>query len=130
MNVGGRYPVAAAALGSLFGAPQGLANDGIGQHETRLGDERDRQADDLTTLLVGLDLDTNLLALQPRERATDPLASCEQAFQLDPGLITGPSRKIGGSHQGPVDAGGRYLQMVLALDGVMRVEHRGQAAGD
>src|SRR5215831_8311602 len=108
MNVGGRYPVAAAALGSLFGAPQGLANEGIGQHETCLGDERDRQADDLATLLVGLDRDANLLSLQPREGATEPLASCEQAFELDPGLITRPSRKIGGSYHRPVDAGGRY----------------------
>src|SRR5215467_9545237 len=124
MNVDRRNPVAARALGSLFGAPQGLANEGIGKQETRLGDEADRQADDLATLLFRLELDLNLLSLQPCERATEPLAPGEKVFELDPGLITGPVRKIGGSHQGPVDAGGRHLEIVLALDGVMRIEHR------
>src|SRR5215831_8831634 len=111
MNVGRRKPVADTALGSLFGAPQGLANEGIAQQETRLGDEMDRQADDLATLLVGLDLDVNLLSLQPRKRATKPFASCEQILELDLGLIPGPIRKIGASHQGSVDAGGRHLQI-------------------
>src|SRR6516164_8114790 len=132
MNVGGRCPVAGTALGSalgtalgsLFGTPQGLANESIGKHEARLGDETDRQADDLAAVFFRLDLDANLLSLQPGERATKPLASREQVFELDPGLMTGPSHKIGGSHQGPIDAGGRYLEMVLALDGVMLIEHR------
>src|SRR5262249_31439366 len=106
MNVGRRNPVAARALGCLFGAAQGLANEGIGQQETCLANETDRQADDLVALLVRLDLDANLLSLQPCERATEPLAPGEQVFELDPGLIAGPIRKIGGSHQGPVDAGG------------------------
>src|SRR5262249_8737634 len=46
--------------GGPFGALQRLANEGIGEHEARLGDQADWQADQLASLLVRLDLDANL----------------------------------------------------------------------
>ena len=96
----------------LLGAPQRLANELVRQHQTRLGDERDRQADDLPAQLIELDLDAHLVAFDALEHAAKPLAALDRLLHLDLGLVARPVLEIGWPHQRPVDARRGNLERV------------------
>src|SRR5690349_13290973 len=71
-GIHGRGPIAVCFPGCLFGTPQCLANEFVGQHEPGFADEPDRQADDLAPQLVEINLDADLVPFHALQDAAEP----------------------------------------------------------
>ena len=69
----------------------------------------------MTRLVVGRD-----------DLAAKALAALDHVAELDLGLVADEALEVAGAHQRPVDAGRRDLEVILAVDRILDVEHRRQ----
>src|SRR5512134_3313564 len=122
--LGSHGAVRDARSSPLFRAGQRLANELVGQDETRLADERERQPEVRATGPLEIDRDPDLARLVALERAAEPLAALDRLAQLD--LVL----EVRGTHERTIDAGRGDLEPVAAGHEVVRIEQRGDLPRD
>src|SRR5262249_12841016 len=99
-------------------------NELVGEYQLRLqhGAKRELYA-------TALRRDDDIIAVTSFQPAAEALAPIQRRMKLDFGLMPLPAGEVGKPGQGPVDAGRRHFDLVIAFDGVLSLDEIEQGMG-
>ncbi len=124
-----------AARKSLGGAQQ-LADQGFGQHQLGLVEIAHGEFRRLFLVRAGVGplKRHDAVAALALDGADDPAKTLAPAFmgegQFDPGLLADRPEKVGGAHQGAIEARRGDLQPIGLADRILDIDHRRQSVVD